>query len=65
MQEMRVESRGCEDSLEKKMATHSSILAREIPMDRGGLRSTFHEVTRVGHDLPIKPSPQPAIKTMY
>ena len=31
MQDMRVQSWGCEDSLENKMATHSSILAREIP----------------------------------
>ena len=31
MQDMWVQSRGCEDSLEKKMATHFSILAREIP----------------------------------
>ena len=31
MQEMRVQPLGCEDSLEKEMATHSSILAWEIP----------------------------------
>ena len=31
MQEMRVQSLGCEDPLEKEMATHSSILAWEIP----------------------------------
>ena len=31
MQEMRVRSLGQEDPLEKKMATHSSILAWEIP----------------------------------
>ena len=30
-QEMQVQSLGQEDSLEKKMATHSSILAWEIP----------------------------------
>ena len=30
MQEMRVQSLGQEDSLEKEMATHSSILAWEI-----------------------------------
>ena len=29
MQEMRVQSLGGEDPLEKEMATHSSILARE------------------------------------
>ena len=31
MQEMRVRSLGQEDPLEKEMATHSSILAWEIP----------------------------------
>ena len=31
MQEMKVKSLGQEDPLEKEMATHSSILAWEIP----------------------------------
>ena len=31
MQDTWVPSLGCEDSLEKEMATHSSILAWEIP----------------------------------
>ena len=31
MQESRVQSLGQEDPLEKEMATHSSILGREIP----------------------------------
>ena len=31
MQETWVQSLGCKDSLEKGMATHSSILAWEIP----------------------------------
>ena len=31
MQEMQVQSLGWEDPLEKEMATHSSILAWEIP----------------------------------
>ena len=41
MQEMRVRSLGQEDPLEKKMATHSSILAWEIPWteEPGGLQS--------------------------
>ena len=34
-QEMQVPSLGQEDPLEKGMATHSSILAWRIPMDRG------------------------------
>ena len=39
MQEMQVQSLGREDPLEKKMATHSSILAGEIPWTEqpGGL----------------------------
>ena len=35
MQELQVLSLGQEDPLEKGMATHSSILAQRIPMDRG------------------------------
>ena len=31
MQELRVQSMGLEDSLEKERATHSNILALEIP----------------------------------
>ena len=39
-EEMQVRSQGWEDSLEKEMATHSSILARKIPWmeEPGGLR---------------------------
>ena len=41
MQETRVQSLGQEDPLEKGMATHSSILAWEIPWaeEPGGLQS--------------------------
>ena len=35
---------GQEDPLEKGMATHSSILAWRIPMDRGAWRATVHGV---------------------
>ena len=35
MQEIWVQSLGWEDPLEEGMATHSSILAWRIPMDRG------------------------------
>ena len=35
MQESQVRSLGWEDPLEKEIATHSSILASENPMDRG------------------------------
>ena len=41
MQETQVRSLGQEDSLEKRMATHSSILAWRIPCteELGGLQS--------------------------
>ena len=45
MQETRVQSLGQEDSLEKGMATHSSILAWRIPWtERGAWRATVHVV---------------------
>ena len=41
VQETRVQSLGQEDPLEKEMATHSSVLAREMPWteEPGGLQS--------------------------
>ena len=47
---MQVQSLGQEESLEKEMATHSSILAWRIPWteEPGGLQST--RLQRVGHD---------------
>ena len=53
-QEMQVQSLGREDSLEKEMATHSSILAWEIPWteEPGGLQSMGSQ--RVRHDLGTK-----------
>ena len=41
MQEMHVQSLGGDDALEKEMATHSSVLAWEIPWteEPGGLQS--------------------------
>ena len=41
-----VQSLGWEDHLEKEMATHSSILAWRIPMDRGAWWATVHGVTK-------------------
>ena len=41
-----VRSLGWEDALEKGMATHSSILAWRIPMDRGASQATVHGVTK-------------------
>ena len=50
MQEMQVQSLGQEDTLEKQMATHSSILAWRIPRteEPGGLWSMGSQ--RVRHD---------------
>ena len=54
-QETWIRSLGWEDPLEEEMATHSSNLAWEIPMDRGagwgGLGwLQFMGSQRVGHD---------------
>ena len=38
--EIWVQSLGWKDPLEESMATHSSILARRIPMDRGAWWAT-------------------------
>ena len=46
MRETWVQSLGWEDHLEEGIATHSSILARRIPMDRGAWRATVHGVTK-------------------
>ena len=50
MQETQVQFLGQEDPLEKEMATHSRILAWEIPQteEPGGLASIG--LSRVGHD---------------
>ena len=51
MQEMQLRSLSWDDLLEEEMATHSSILAWEIPWteEPGGLQS--RESQRVGHNL--------------
>ena len=46
MQDTWVRSLGWEDPLEKGMATHSSILAWRIPMDRGARWAAVHEITK-------------------
>ena len=50
MRETRVQSLGWEDSLEKEMEIHSSIIAWKIPWteEPGGLQSMGSQ--RVGHD---------------
>ena len=51
VQETQVQSLGIKDPLEKEIATHSSILAWEMPWteEPGGLQSMGSQ--RVGHDL--------------
>ena len=46
MQATRVQSLVQEDPLEEGMATHSSILAWRIPMDRGAWRVAIHGVAK-------------------
>ena len=46
VQETWVQSLGWEDPLEEGIATHSSILAWRIPMDRGAWQATVHVVTK-------------------
>ena len=59
MQETWVQSLGWEDDPEKEMATHSSILAWEIPCTKepGELWSMGSQ--RVEYDLEIKQQKQP------
>ena len=45
-QETWVRALSQEDPLEEEMATHSSILARKNPMDRGAWQATVHRVTK-------------------
>ena len=54
MPQMQAGSLGQEDPLEKEMATHSNILAWEIPWteEPGGLQSMGWQ--RVGHNLTTK-----------
>ena len=50
MRETGVQSLGWEDPLEEGMATHSSIFAWRILMDRGAWWATVHGVKRAGRD---------------
>ena len=49
-------------SLEEGMATHFSILAWRISLDRGAWWATVHGVERVGHNLATKLPPQVIIE---
>ena len=46
MWETQVQFLGQKDPLEKRMATHSSILAMENSMDKGAWRATVHGVAK-------------------
>ena len=54
MQETQVLSLGWEDSLEKGLATHSSILAWEIPWTEEPCGLQCMQAQRNGHDLVTK-----------
>ena len=45
MQETSVRSLGPDDVMEKEMATHSSILCLENPMDRGAWWAIVHGIS--------------------
>ena len=51
MQETWVQSLCWEDPLEEGMATHSSIPAGRIPMERGAWQVTVHRVAKNGTRL--------------
>ena len=57
MQETRVRLLGQEDTLEKEMATYSSILVWKVSWTEEPI---VHGVARVKHDLATKPPPPPA-----
>ena len=65
MQETWVRSLGQKYPLEEEMATHSSILAWEIPWteEPGGLQSMG--LQRVRHHLATKPAPSPPPPPLY
>ena len=50
MRETHVRSLGCEDPLEKKMATHSSTLAWKIPQAEEPGRLQAMGSQRIGHN---------------
>ena len=46
MRDIWVGSLGWEDALKEDIATHSSILAWRIPMERGALQAIVHGVAK-------------------
>ena len=49
-QETRIQSLSQEDPLEEGMATHSSILVRKNPTDRGAWQAVVRGSERGGHN---------------
>ena len=66
-QEACLWSLGLEDPLEKEKATHSSILAREVPWteEPGGLRSTGLQSDTTEHDTHDVLSTRPPPNTIF
>ena len=62
VQEMQVRSLSQEDPLVKEMATHSSILAWEIPWTEEPGRLQSMGLQRVAHDLVIRQQTQSRAK---
>ena len=63
-QETHVQSLGQEDPLEKKMATHWSILAENLPQTEEPGRLQSMGLQRVKHDL-VTTSPPPPTQYIY
>ena len=60
MQETQVRCLGWEDPLEEETASHSSILAWRIPMDRGAWRARVHKVQELDTTERVNLSMYPA-----
>ena len=67
MQEMQVQSLGWEDPLEKEMATHSSILAWEIPQteEPGRLQSMGSQLDATLNNLMFRISVELILKLLF
>ena len=65
MQEMKVSSLGREDTLEKEMETHSSILACEIPWTEAFGRLQSMASQRVGHNVTTKQQQHSVCTLLY
>ena len=65
MQETQVSSLGREDPLEREMATHSSILACEIPWTEAFGRLQSMALQRVGHNVTTKQQQHSVCTLLY